>query len=344
MRLSGLHIGYFCAVSAVQLGSIALAEGAGSDEWFIKPIRGRSTYYGNYGGGGACGLDQPDGSAIPAEIQGIDFTVALDQPQFDVGGCGMCILLNGTGVGAGGNPVNGIYTAFVNNLCPECEYGHLDFALPGDGSWEIEWKAIPCDVRDHKIRFVFMGSNDFYLKVSTQASRFPTKALRLKMGGEWREGWPVHGSYFEFRDGAPFTFPMEVEITSVFGEVLTDWIESLQGGPSTIQYTLQAEELTSEMTRGATWEGESGLDDDLEGSSTTPDENLMTKERIGEGLVPRKLKESRRDVGGEPTRRGAREANESDASNKQSTSQIGTANLVSSQSRLRGIKASNEHQ
>jgi len=51
----------------------------------------------------------------------------------------MCILLNGTGVGAGGNPVNGIYTAFVNNLCPECEYGHLDFALPGDGSWEIEW-------------------------------------------------------------------------------------------------------------------------------------------------------------------------------------------------------------
>jgi len=98
------------------------------------------------------------------------------------------------------------------------------------------------------------------------------------------------------------------------------------------------------MTRGATWEGESGLDDDLEGSSTTPDENLMTKERIGEGLVPRKLKESRRDVGGEPTRRGAREANESDASNKQSTSQIGTANLVSSQSRLRGIKASNEHQ
>lgn len=98
------------------------------------------------------------------------------------------------------------------------------------------------------------------------------------------------------------------------------------------------------MTRGATWEGESGIDDDLEASPTTPDENLMTKERIGEGLVPRKLEESRRDVGGEPTRRGAREANESDASNKQSTSQIGKANLVSSQSRLRGIKASNEHQ
>lgn len=29
----------------------------------------QSTYYGNYGGGGACGLDQPDGSAIPAEVR-----------------------------------------------------------------------------------------------------------------------------------------------------------------------------------------------------------------------------------------------------------------------------------
>jgi len=30
----------------------------------------------------------------------------------------------------------------VNNLCPECKKGDLDFALDGDGRWEIEWKAI----------------------------------------------------------------------------------------------------------------------------------------------------------------------------------------------------------
>jgi len=51
----------------------------------------------------------------------------------------MCIQLDGTGAGAGGNPVTGTYTVFVNNLCPECEFGHLDFAKPGDGSWDIEW-------------------------------------------------------------------------------------------------------------------------------------------------------------------------------------------------------------
>jgi hypothetical protein len=48
------------------------------------------------------------------------------------------------------------------------------------------------------------------------------------MGEKWKQGKPVHGSYFEFRDGAPFSFPMEVEVTSVFGEVLKDKITSLQ--------------------------------------------------------------------------------------------------------------------
>ena len=66
--------------------------------------------------------------------------------------------------------------------------------------------------------------------MSTQASRYPTKAIRLKIGGRWLDGQPVHGSYFEFREGAPFAFPLEVEVTSVFGEVLTDKIASLQVG------------------------------------------------------------------------------------------------------------------
>jgi len=119
----------------------------------------------------------------------------------------MCIQLNGTGAGAGGNPVTGTYTVFVNNLCPECEFGHLDFAKPGDGSWDIEWcvgreggmdggregwrrvlvlhgrwsmfshiliiqynnrKAIPCDVGHHNMRFVFMVR--LHLSLSSSSS------------------------------------------------------------------------------------------------------------------------------------------------------------------------------
>lgn len=119
------------------------------------------------------------------------------------------------------------------------------------------------------MRFVFMHSNDYYLKIGTQATtyvasrsplvirpkrhpchplypsypginpflpssppnqtRFPTKRLRIKLDGQqWVDGTPVHGSYFEFREGAPFRFPVEVEVTSVHNEVLTDWISSIE--------------------------------------------------------------------------------------------------------------------
>lgn len=35
---------------------------------YLHRVHGKSTYYGNYIGGGSCGLDQPDGSAIPEEV------------------------------------------------------------------------------------------------------------------------------------------------------------------------------------------------------------------------------------------------------------------------------------
>lgn len=75
--------------------------------------------------------------------------MALDREQFFQGGCGMCIELHGTGSGSGGNPVKGMYRVFVNNLCPECEYGHLDVAQPGDGLWDITWCVRACFLLDH---------------------------------------------------------------------------------------------------------------------------------------------------------------------------------------------------
>lgn len=35
---------------------------------YAHAVQGKSTYYGSYVGGGSCGLDQPDGSAIPKEV------------------------------------------------------------------------------------------------------------------------------------------------------------------------------------------------------------------------------------------------------------------------------------
>lgn len=71
-------------------------------------------------------------------------TVAINSRQWEGGAnCGICIEGSGTGVGAGGNPV-GKFFAAVNNLCPECKYGDIDFALNGDGRWKVNWKRVDC--------------------------------------------------------------------------------------------------------------------------------------------------------------------------------------------------------
>jgi hypothetical protein len=94
--------------------------------------------------------------------------------------------------------------------------------------------------------------------------RYPTKRLRLKLDGQqWVDGTPVHGSYYEFRNGAPFRFPVEVEVTSVFGEVLTDWIDSIAGGRSRIQY--RREPTDAELAAAQPGE-EPNTDDDIEES------------------------------------------------------------------------------
>lgn len=101
---------------------------------------GEGTYYGaGQDARGACG-----GRGYSTGPGGI-MTVALNAPQFGSGNgpCGMCVEGRGTGVGAGGTPI-GRFFAAINNLCPECKTGDLDFALNGDGRWRIEWKVVDC--------------------------------------------------------------------------------------------------------------------------------------------------------------------------------------------------------
>ncbi len=77
----------------------------------------------------------------------------------------------------------------------------------------------------------------------------------------------MNGAYFEFREGAPFRFPIEVEVTSVFDEVLTDTIGSIEGGRSNIQYrrTQPTDEEIDEAEPGE----EPETDDDIEEDAPT---------------------------------------------------------------------------
>ena len=104
-----------------------------------QSFAGEATYYGaGNDNRGACG-----GNGKPTGPGGIT-TVAINSQQWEGGNnCGICIEGRGTGVGAGGNPV-GKFFAAVNNLCPECKYGDVDFAMNGDGRWKVEWKRVDC--------------------------------------------------------------------------------------------------------------------------------------------------------------------------------------------------------
>lgn len=104
-----------------------------------QSFMGEATYYGaGNDNRGACG-----GNGKPTGPGGIA-TVAINSQQWEGGNnCGICIEGRGTGVGAGGNPV-GKFFAAVNNLCPECKYGDVDFAANGDGRWKVEWKRVDC--------------------------------------------------------------------------------------------------------------------------------------------------------------------------------------------------------
>jgi hypothetical protein len=82
--------------------------------------------------------------------------------------CGACIQLLSTGTGSGAAPPTlGVY--LINNQCPECASGSLDFGLSGDGRWAITWMPVTCPISAN-IGYTFEGSNAYYTKMQVRIS------------------------------------------------------------------------------------------------------------------------------------------------------------------------------
>jgi hypothetical protein len=76
---------------------------------------------------------------------GIGVTVAMNHQQYENGGaCGRCVKVTGRGEGGGATPIIGPIYASVDNECPECAFGDVDFGLGGDGRWRIQWDYVDC--------------------------------------------------------------------------------------------------------------------------------------------------------------------------------------------------------
>lgn len=82
---------------------------------------------------------------LPVGFNDVAMTVAVNPFQWEDGmSCGKCVVVYGTGKGLGMTPIFGPIFATIDNLCPECKDGDIDFGMEGDGRWDITWDFIDC--------------------------------------------------------------------------------------------------------------------------------------------------------------------------------------------------------
>lgn len=118
----------------------------------------------------------------------------------------------------------------------QCKKGDLDLARPGDGRWRVEWTPVDCAVGGSFFQYAFEGSNSFYLKVRVLNARIPTAMMSAEVGGIYQNMTATRDNAFILSVGGPFAFPMNVQLTSVQGDVVDDMLAS---GMGTVQGSAQ---------------------------------------------------------------------------------------------------------
>ena len=140
---------------------------------------------------GACSFNENFANTMSSSswTTGTMVTIAMNHDQFNGGrGCGTCIMYRGIGGGVGVTPLSTTQwtMGIVNNQCPECHKGSIDQNINGDGRWNVEWFAVPCNVGDGKIKYSRidnLGAEYWALVVSN--TRVPVKSLQIKIDGEF---------------------------------------------------------------------------------------------------------------------------------------------------------------
>ena len=140
---------------------------------------------------GACSFNENFANTMSSAswTAGTMVSIAMNHDQFNGGkGCGTCIMYRGIGGGVGVTPLSTTQwtMGIVNNQCPECHKGSIDQNINGDGRWNVEWFAVPCNVGDGKIKYSRidnLGAEYWALVVSN--TRVPVKSLQIKIDGEF---------------------------------------------------------------------------------------------------------------------------------------------------------------
>ncbi|XP_013389060.1 uncharacterized protein LOC106157840 [Lingula anatina] len=220
------------------------------NELYQKRFFGEGTYYGqSYNQAKeTCQLR----SMLPGKLSdyGIDSTAAINIEQFTGSlTCGICLRVTGSGQGLGLNPLTGTYLVYVTDLCPSCKQGDVDFALVGDGRWNIDFTAVPCPFNDN-VSYRFQDSSPWYIKIQVGNTRLPVTGMALYNGASkeyvpmmrTNDGFWIMNPSILNRYQRPIQYPLRVQLTSVRGEVLQDTVTGSAKGvvyTGSVQFTSQ---------------------------------------------------------------------------------------------------------
>ncbi|KAK9822508.1 hypothetical protein WJX81_007870 [Elliptochloris bilobata] len=173
---------------------------------------------------------------------GISTTLALNGIQFaDSAACGLCIMYRGRGGGLGTTPVPTTAWAmgFVNNRCGECAHGDIDQDLNGDGRYNVDWYAVPCNVGDSKLSYKTITKSHWIWAFVVANHRIPITYVSILINKTWFQLRRTTTNWFAYyREVGDWegNFPMRVRITSANGETLEDIITTEDGGNGTVQF------------------------------------------------------------------------------------------------------------
>lgn len=209
-------------------------------EWFeeSEQIYGEGTYYGS-----------APHIFMPSAYEGkVEARVALNKAQHSMGAYGMCINVKGSGEGNGGpgsTPITTERLVYVADVCPECAWGDIDFALSNSGRWEIDWHAVECPVGNLGLHYIFKGSHEYYLKILPQVFKCPIQKLEVFHHNQWIAGEisddNTRSYVFQAVESHTYTFPLKVRLTSIFGEEIIDEIPRIADESVVIPGTRQAQ-------------------------------------------------------------------------------------------------------
>jgi len=207
---------------------------------YKKTTGGDGTYYGNYGGGGMCTLDP----LSPMATQDNWIRVAAGPKTFQQSlGCGMCLEITGKGEGSGQNPIEGKRKAVIVDLCAGgCGQTGIDFFIPGDGRWKINYKAIDCPTipgANGKIQFRFQGSHVWYIKLQARNTKVPTAGIEVIVKNKYHCLTRQSDNFFVGTNLGKFSTPLRVRLTSITGEQVETTIRQIKNGvsfPSGVQF------------------------------------------------------------------------------------------------------------